>query len=232
MRSSSTALREQRAARRAALAGGRPIQYRLPKPGAEPSLIAPAVAPKAEEPEELFEDYTPMVRGVLRAATTLFLSQALSAILIANYLGGQLQIRFYFKLFPYVAILSSRDLFVSILTWSTTIAVSFTCIAILTGLARHRHEQKLLDGWATGLFMSGLLLVMQYVRHVLDPPAIDGWVLAQTAAGVVAATVIFLGFRPEVDRPTQSRHSAGPKTVQAGESKRTQPRNKIERVTR
>lgn len=230
MRTSATALREQRAARRAALAGGRPIQYRLPKPTDEPAPTSPIDVQSAQEPDELVEDYTPLVRGVLRAATTLFLSQALSAILIANYVGGQLQIRFYFKVVPYVAILASRDLFVAILTWSTTFAVTLTCLAVLSGLARHRDEQKLLDGWATGLFMSGLLLVMQYVRHVLDPPAIDGWILAQTAAGVVAASVIFLGFRPEVEMPAQGRRSNGPSTVRDGATKRNQPRNRTERV--
>lgn len=192
--------------------------------------MSPVEVPNTPASEEFIEDYTPLVRGVLRAATTLFLTQAFGAILIANYVGGQLQIRFHFKVVPYVAILASRDLFVSILTWSTTFAVTLTSLAVLIGLARLRNEQKLLDGWATGLFMCGLLLVMQYVRHVLDPPAIDGWILAQTAAGVVAVSVIFLGFRPEADMPAQRRRSDEPSMVRGGATDRNQIRNRTEGV--
>ena len=175
----------------------RPMQYRLPKPEIKP--LATETLPAAP-PEDLEEDYTPLVRGVLRAATTLFLGQALGSLIIANWLGGSLQIRFFLKFIPYVTILAPRITFVRIITWSTVLAVVVTCGMVLLGLVRHRKEQQLLDGWSSGLLMSGLLLGFQYIRHLMDNPTIDGWVTAQTAAGVIAATVIYLGFRPEPDR--------------------------------
>lgn len=175
----------------------RPMQYRLPKPTVEP-LAAEALP--AAEPEEVEEDYTPLVRGVLRAATTLFLGQAIGSLVIANWLGGSLQIRFFLKFIPYVTILAPRITFVRIITWATVFAVVLTCAMVLIGLVRHRKEQQLLDGWSSGLLMSGLLVGFQYLRHLMDPPTIDGWVMAQTAAGVIAAAVIYLGFRPEPDR--------------------------------
>ncbi len=170
---------------------GRPIQYRLPKP-----TVEAIEKEKVAVVETIDEDYTPLVRGVLRAASTLFLGQALSAIFISNFRGAELQIKFLWKFLPNVAILTDRASFVKIVTWSTSFACVITCAAVLAGLVRHRKERQLLDGWAMGLLMSGLLLLFQYVRHVLHPPVIDGWILAQTTAGVIAATVVFLGFRP------------------------------------
>ncbi len=178
----------------------RSMQYRLPKPSIEP--LAPETV--QEEIGEVEEDYTPMVRGVLRAATTLFLGQALGSLVIANWLGGSLQIRFFLKFIPYVTILAPRITFVRIVTWATVFAVVLTCAMVLLGLVRHRREQQLLDGWSAGLLMSGLLVGFQYIRHLMDTPTIDGWIMAQTAAGVIAATVIYLGFRPEPDRSDES----------------------------
>lgn len=175
----------------------RPMQYRLPKPTIEPVATETLPAP---QPDEVEEDYTPMVRGVLRAATTLFLGQALGSLVIANWLGGSLQIRFFLKFIPYVTILAPRITFVRVITWATVFAVVLTCAMVLIGLVRHRKEQQLLDGWSAGLLMSGLLVGFQYIRHLMDTPTIDGWIMAQTAAGVIAATVIYLGFRPEPDR--------------------------------
>lgn len=175
----------------------RPIQYRLPKPTVEPLAAEQAPTP---EPGEVEEDYTPLVRGVLRAASTLFLGQALGSLVIANWLGGSLQIRFFLKFIPYVTILAPRITFVRVVTWATVFAVVLTCAMVLLGLLRHRKEQQLLDGWSSGLLMSGLLVAFQYLRHLMDTPTIDGWIMAQTAAGVIAAMVIYLGFRPEPDR--------------------------------
>lgn len=175
----------------------RPIQYRLPKPTVEPLATEKLPTPESSEVEE---DYTPLVRGVLRAATTLFLGQALGSLVIANWLGGSLQIRFFLKFIPYVTILAPRITFVRVVTWATVFAVVLTCAMVLLGLVRHRKEQQLLDGWSSGLLMSGLLVGFQYLRHLMDTPTIDGWIMAQTAAGVIAAIVIYLGFRPEPDR--------------------------------
>jgi hypothetical protein len=142
---------------------GRPIQYRLPKP-----TVEAIEKEKVAVVETIDEDYTPLVRGVLRAASTLFLGQALSAIFISNFRGAELQIKFLWKFLPNVAILTDRASFVKIVTWSTSFACVITCAAVLAGLVRHRKERQLLDGWAMGLL----------------------------TAGVIAATVVFLGFRP------------------------------------
>lgn len=170
-----------------------------------------------------------MVRGVLRASSTLFLSQSLSAILIANQLGAELQIKFHFKVLPYVAILAQRTTFVSIVTWSTAFAAIITCLIVLSGLVRHRDERKLLDGWSTGLFMAGLLVIFQYLRHLLDPPVIDGWILAQTAAGIVAATVIYLGFKPG-GAPSASAEQSTALASARRSGSTTQPRNNNRKI--
>jgi hypothetical protein len=235
MRSTASAAKDERAARRVSRHEGNPIQYRLPKTAVEP-LVTPRSARWSEPVAEVVdvspeEDYAPMVRGSLRAASALFLTQALSAILIANAEGAILQIRFAYKVIPHVAILATRDVFVTVLTWSTAFAVLASCLAVMIGLIRHRDEQKLLDGWASGLLMSGILVIFQYVRHVLDPPAIDGWVLAQTVAGVVAATVIFLGFRPEVERPAEAGRSSERAQPRSSGATRTNPRNKNKETT-
>ena len=163
-----------------------PIQYRLPKP---------EDLGKAEEIQE--EDYGPLVLAASHAALVLFVTQALSSILLANYVDALIEVRFIWNVIPYLAIaVSNEGDLLTIVSYSSAVSVAAVSIGAIHALIRHRSDLLCLRGWGMGLPMGGLLLAFQYLRHRLNPPLVDSWVLAQSAAALVAVTVVFIGFKP------------------------------------
>ncbi len=166
-----------------------PIQYRLPKP---------EDLGKIEKEEE--EDYTPLVLAASHAALSLFVTQAISSVLLANYFDAVIEIRFVWSVVPYLslAVAKQGDL-VAIVSYSTALSVLAVCFGTLQSLVRHRTDLHSLYGWSSGLAMGSLLLAFQFLRHYLNPPVIDTQVLAQAAAFLAAALVLFVGFKPQPD---------------------------------
>ncbi len=173
----------------------RPVQYRLTRPEDE-SIRRPAEPPAPVDPTE--EDYTEYLQGVFGIALVMFFTQAIGSIAIANYLGVTISLRAALYVLPYIEILATAGQIIDITTMSTAATAIVVVLRVLFGLVFRRTRPQTIDGRATGLLMVGVLVMLQYGRHVLAQPVIDTWVIAQVAAGVVAATVIYLGFRPGV----------------------------------
>lgn len=164
-----------------------PIQYRLPKP---------EDLGKAEKEEEV--DYTPLVLAASHAALSLFVTQAISSVLLANYFDAVIEIRFVWSVVPYLslAVAKQGDL-VTIVSFSTALSVLAVSFGAIQSLIRHRTDLHSLYGWSSGLAMGSLLLAFQFLRHYLNPPVIDTQVLAQSAAFLASALVLFVGFKPQ-----------------------------------
>ncbi len=191
-----------------------PIQYRLPKPE--------DLGKVEENPEE---DYAPLVLAASHAALVLFATQALSSLLLANYVNAVIEIRFIWNIVPYlaIAVFNEGDL-LAIISYSSAISVAAVSIGAIHALVRCRNDLLRLRGWGMGLPMGGLLLAFQYLRHRLNPPLVDGWVLAQSAAALVAVTVVFIGFKPmaEMVSPTDLPRTTSKKAVnQTATNKKT-----------
>lgn len=176
-----------------AVATRAPVHYRLTK---TPEELAAEAALEAHE-----EDYTPFVLAAANAALVLFLTLAISAMIVGHNLGAVVEVRFWWRAIPYIAFVAPRATFVDIISWSTAIAVGATCVSALVALRRLRHDRQKLYGWATGLFMAGLLVIFQFVRHLMTPPVVDSWISAQATAFIVVTALIFVGFKPGASLP-------------------------------
>ncbi len=191
----------------------RPVHYRLTKSEAE--IAAEAGERRSQPPASASdeEDYSPFLYSMLGTAMFVFLVQTISSLIIANYFGASIGIELWFGLMPYIQLTVSPSSFISISTWASVATVLVATLRSMFALAFLRKSRQVLDGRAMGLVMGGLLLVYQYIRHLLNPPLIDTWVYAQTMAGVVAATVIYLGFRPTGHQSAHAERAARPTRV-------------------
>lgn len=144
-----------------------------------------------------------LVLGALQAALTLFGAQTAASILLANGNGTVVDVRFAAGIVPFLGIQTTPGDFVPLMSWSVALAVGFTVTAALWHLWRRRDAPSLVLGWASGLAMSVVLIGMHWVRHLINPPLVDLWILSQALAYTVAASLVFLAYRPRLDRPAQ-----------------------------
>lgn len=137
-----------------------------------------------------------LVLGALQASLTLFGAQTAASILLANGQGTAVDVRFAAGFVPFLGIRTAPDDVVPLMSWSVALAVGFTVTAALWNLWRRRDTPSLVLGWASGLAMSTVLIGMYGVRHLIDPPLVNLWILGQALAYVVAASCLFIAYRP------------------------------------
>ncbi len=176
------------------------VNYRLTK---SPEQLA-------EEQQSEEKDYSSFVLGAANAALLLFSTQALASMFVGDSLDATIQVEFQARVIPTLQFITDITTFVKIVTWSTAIAVLMTCVGVVVALIRRRDDEQRLYGWAMGLLMAGLLVVFHFIRHLMNPPVIDGWVLAQSTAFIIVTALIFIGFKPgaRVPKPTDASAQA------------------------
>ena len=150
-----------------------------------------------------------LVIGALQAALTLFGTQMAASILLANGNGTTVDVRLAGGLLPYLGIQSTPTEFVPLMSWSIAVAVGVTVTAALWNLLRRRDDPSLVLGWGSGLAMSFVLLGMHWVRHLLNPPLVDLWILGQALASVAAASCLFIVYRPRLEAPAPNNAIGG-----------------------
>lgn len=149
-----------------------------------------------------------LVLGALQAALTLFGAQMAASVLLANGEGTAVDLRFAAGFIPFLGIQTTPGEFVPLISWSIALAVGLTTTAALWHLWRRRESPSLVLGWASGLAMSIILIGMQWVRHLIDPPLVDLWILSQALAYVVAVSVVFIAYRPRfTNEPVHEKSS-------------------------
>ena len=153
-----------------------------------------------------------LVIGALQAALTLFGGQMGASILLANGNGTAVDLQFAGGVLPYLGIQTTPSGFVPLMSWSIALSVGVTVTAVMWNLLRRRDDPSLVLGWSSGLVMSLVLISLHWVRHLVNPPLVDLWILSQALAYVVAASLVFLAFRPrfahESDDSTASNRPA------------------------
>ncbi len=144
-----------------------------------------------------------LVWGALQASLTLFGAQTGASILVANGQGTAVDVRFAGGIIPFLGLRTTPGDAVPLLSRSVGLAVGLTVTAALWNLWRRRDSPSLVLGWASGLAMSAVLIGMHWIRHLLDPPLVDLWILSQALAYVVAAACLFVAYRPSLTTPTE-----------------------------
>lgn len=168
----------------------RPEKYILVKPTVSATATDPVAA--AETPPR----FDLLVLGALQASLTMFVSQAATSVLIANATTSTVKLSFAAGFIPHVAVNATPSNLMTLNTWPPTVAVVATCTGVLWNLWRRRDTPMFVLGWGAGLLMALNLLVIQFVRHLVEPPMLSPWMFAQAVAFVVAAGLIFLAYRP------------------------------------
>jgi len=148
-----------------------------------------------------------LVLGALQAALTLFGGQMAASILLANGNGTAVDIRFAGGVLPFLGIQTTPTSFVPLMSWSIALAVGATATGALWNLWRRRDNPSLVLGWASGLAMSIVLVGMHWVRHLINPPLVDLWILSQALAYVVAASFVFIAYRPRFPQEQTTENS-------------------------
>jgi hypothetical protein len=144
-----------------------------------------------------------LVSGALQASLTLFGAQTGASILLANGQGTTVDVRFAAGVIPFLGIRTTPGDVVPLMSWSVAVAVGLTVTAALWNLWRRRDTPSLVLGWASALAMSAVLIGMHWVRHLIDPPLVDLWILSQAMAYVVAAACLFIAYRPSLTSATE-----------------------------
>lgn len=148
-----------------------------------------------------------LVLGALQAALTLFGAQMAASILLANGNGTAVDIRLAGGVLPFLGIQTTPGGFVPLMSWSIALAVGVTATGALWNLWRRPDDPSLVLGWASGLVMSIVLIGMHWVRHLINPPLVDLWILSQALAFVIAASIIFIAYRPRFPQDTSTENS-------------------------
>lgn len=144
-----------------------------------------------------------LVMGALQASLTLFGAQTAASILLANSQGTAVDVRFAGGFIPFLGVRTTPGDVVPLVSWSVALAVGLTVTAALWNLWRRRDTPSLVLGWASALAMSIVLIGMHWVRHLIDPPLVDLWILSQALAYVVAASCLFIAYRPSLTSATE-----------------------------
>lgn len=141
--------------------------------------------------------YAPLVLGAANAAALLFAAQGVAAIAVADQMGASTRVGVAAVVIPYAQIDATPETFVSIVGWSSLVAVTVLCLGVVRSLVRHRDEPLRIDGWSAGLLMALMLIGSHALRQLtggsqvdmadLKPLVISFVLIVATGLAVVAA---------------------------------------------
>ncbi len=154
-------------------------------------------------------DYDEYVFGAAHAAATLATVQVLAAIAVARWFGLTITVQFWLDLVPHLAFTTPhRPRYVDLVTWSMMITGGVTLAAAMWNwfVARHRSREYA-AGWRIALPMVALLGVFNLVRHLLDPPSVALWPLAQLMAATAACALVMIGLPSRAERNSQASNT-------------------------
>jgi hypothetical protein len=150
------------------------------------------LAPAPPEP-----DYESMVRSALMATLAVLVGKVAWVLLIANFIGVPIGIRFWLGFVPYFALeLQQAHTFTTIITVSG-IGMAFVAVVLMAWpLIRPGWSRLQIWGRAVALAVTLETWLLEVLRHVLDPPILR-WDLAWITVVEVAAgaALVFLSLK-------------------------------------
>jgi len=168
------------------------------RPGAAPGRAAPA--------DDV--NWFPMVRAAFLAALTAFLVKLISLGFFAQNLGISLEVQFWRGFVPHLSMQTPPDDFARIVTSSTFVMAVATTVIFTAMVLRTKADKLVVWGWFMGVFVAFETLLLEMLRHLLEPPVVDTTTIWRTAipltAGAAIAVVYSLITRERVEQVAPS----------------------------
>lgn len=190
----------------------------------DPAFEDPAIdEPAIDEPAI---DYRPLVSSAIQGAIVGLAIKVFVAANVALDRGASLEVRRIFRIVPFLAIRTTSENFIDVVTWSSfaSILVTVLLVAVVRIRRRERHRM-IVQGSLVGVATALLTSVIEVVRHVVDEPLVLPWWAAQGILLGLATIVVVSAFLPDAEtnrprggddatsdgwraRPVQARRSA------------------------
>lgn len=153
-------------------------------------------------------NWFPMVRAAFLAALTAFLVKLISLGFFAQNLGISLEVQFWRGFIPHLSMQTPPDDFARIVTSSTFVMAVVTTLIFTAMVLRTKADKLVVWGWFMGVFVAFETLLLELLRHLLEPPVVDTTAVWRTAipltAGAAIAVVYSLITRERVAAPAAS----------------------------
>jgi cadmium resistance protein CadD (predicted permease) len=103
--------------------------------------------------------------------------------------GGKIEIRYALEFFPYPAVLMPRVAFAGLVSLSTLVAAWVMLVLFFVTAVKRARLDQVTMGRFIGIFGAGEMLLVDVIRHLIDPPMIQMsrvlWTLWPLAIGVL-----------------------------------------------
>jgi hypothetical protein len=154
-------------------------------------------------------NWFPMVRAAFLAALTAFLVKLISLGFFANSLGISLEVQFWKGFIPHLSMQTPPADFARIVTSSTFVMAVVATVIFTAMVLRTKADKLVVWGWFMGVFVAFETLVLELLRHTLEPPVVDGSTVWRSAipltAGAAIAVVYSLITRERIEQPAAPR---------------------------
>ena len=172
-------------------------------------------------------NWYPLVRAAFLAALAAFLVKLVSLGFFAARAGIQLEIQFWRGWIPHLSMQTPPDEFAQIVTRSTLVMAVVATVLFTVQVLRTDADRMVVWGWSMGVFVAFETLLLELLRHALEPPVVDTTTVWRTAtplpAGAAIAVVYSLITRGRVERPAAAVPLAVVATVDGSRAVDTRP---------
>ena len=118
-------------------------------------------------------NWYPLVRAAFLAALTAFLVKLVSLGFFAARAGIQLEIQFWRGWIPHLSMQTPPDEFAQIVTRSTLVMAVVATVLFTVQVLRTNADRMVVWGWSMGVFVAFETLLLELLRHALEPPVVD-----------------------------------------------------------
>lgn len=159
----------------------------------------------SSDPRQTAHDYRPLLRSAVAATAAVLVVKLLAILWVADQADAVVEVRWWRETLPYFQLRTSREIFTQVISRSTlAMCVAGLVVpgvaAVVRRSARADHDthrgSQLHVGRRFGSLVAAETLFVEYVRHLVDGPAIESLssILAAVLA-VVGLAALALGAR-------------------------------------
>jgi hypothetical protein len=131
-------------------------------------------------------NWWPLVRSAFLAALTAFLIKLASLGWMAQQNDVSLEVRFWKGIVPHLGMQLPPAQFAHIVTWSTFIMAVGATVAFAVAVLSSKLPKMVVWGWFMGVFVTIETLVLELLRHLLEPPVVETGTVWRTAIPIAA----------------------------------------------